>query len=111
MIYYIIGGLLICIGVYFAVKLKDDRTRVPKATGRQHDFRRVFWGHNIMSHSKVKDGVFSCLVISTPLPRPGDDLLIPMKSGKTGICRVLKVSSYSDPSDMASVEYGIVGYL
>lgn len=86
--------------------------KIPSATGRRIDFRKCYWGHNIMSMTfDEQTNMSSCLTICTPLPSVGDDLILNTKSGKVGICRVMEVEPCGDPRDMANVKFGCVGYL
>ena len=90
------------------IKTKKQFT---ERTGRIIDFRKTCWGHNIMSiQFNEKTITSSCLIICTPVPEVGDELLLRMKTGKVGICRVLKSKPCRDPEDMAEVEFGVTGY-
>jgi len=92
------------------MKIKPKGLKIPVATGKRVDYRNTGWGHNIMSFHRQPDDTFTCLTIG-PRIKPGDELLVPMESGKTGICRVLASERKVDPSDMYKVSFAIVGYL
>lgn len=92
------------------MKTKPKGLKIPSSTGKRVDYRNTGWGHNIMSFHKQPDDTFTCLTIG-PRINLGDELLIPMESGKTGICRVIESEWKRDPHDMYGVRFGIVGYL
>jgi len=86
------------------------------------DFRNSWWGHalhspriemrrgpqtwwkRLLRRAPASFAYLTCMGHSTPRPREGDILLVPMQSGKTARYEVIDIRWLCDPRDMFDVK-------
>ena len=75
-----------------------------------------YWGHSIELGVRVTDDVdksirMSVYGILTPTPCIGDELVIPMKSGRDALAVFISAQGKSDPADWFNGEVEYLGYV
>ena len=113
-VYWIMAFCAMFAIIYFVIAAVDttlNKNSSIKRTGLFIDFTKTYWGHNITQHYQQKDGQYRSTMWSEVSPAIGDELLIPMESGKVGICLVSAVKRAGDPGDMFFVTWGLTGYI
>jgi len=69
------------------------------------------WGDRIeWMHEMKDDGTGRIVGWKTPAPEPGDFIICPMRSGKTGQFRLMKIERCNDPRDMFFADVKWAGY-
>jgi hypothetical protein len=90
------------------------RKRVPDATGKRHDYRRQTWGHTCQIRRTqdvfAKLPVFRGHAFARNI-HVGDEIILEMESGRSGLYRVIEANWCTDPGDMYLIKCVPVGYL
>ena len=88
-----------------------------KVSGKvhRHDCRTQYWGHTVTLQDNIRDKKYGdrAKVVGwlTPIAKLGDEVIIPMNSGRACVYRILEIENQNDPNDMFFATLGPTHYL